>query len=139
MDTQIFVNLPVTDLDRAKAFYVALGYTVNEQFTNDKAAAINISDTIHLMLLTKPFFEGFSPKPIADSTTATACINALTVGTRADVADKVARALAAGGEWTMPPTDYGWMYYQTVADPDGHLWEFMHLDLSNMPAHRAEQ
>lgn len=134
MPRQIFVNLPVADLPRAQAFYTALGFTVNPQFTNEQAACIVISEHIHVMLLLRPFFQGFTHLPVADPTRATAVLNALSCDSRAQVDEMVARALAGGGTTPNPVQDLGFMYQHGFADPDGHQWEVFHMDLSAMPA-----
>jgi uncharacterized protein len=129
MPTQIFVNLPVADLDRAKAFYTALGHTVNPQFTDDNAACIVVSDTIYLMLLVEPFFSGFIPgRAIANAKTHVECLLAMSFDNRAAVDDYVTRGLAAGGTEPRPAQDHGFMYSRALADPDGHTWEPMWMD-----------
>lgn len=124
---QIFANLPVADLARAKAFYTALGFTVNEQFTNEAAACIVVSDTIHVMLLTHGFFQGFTDRPIADGQSTTQMLLALSCADRADVDRFADTALAHGGRSPRPTQDLGFMYSRAVADPDGHIWEPFHM------------
>lgn len=120
---QIFANLPVTDLPRAKAFYTALGFTVNEQFTNEVAACIVVSDTIYVMLLTHPFFKDFTDRPIADGQASTQMLLALSCADRAEVDRFADTALANGGRSPRPTQDLGFMYSRAFADPDGHIWE----------------
>jgi predicted lactoylglutathione lyase len=130
----IFINLPVHDLPRAKAFYEAQGFAFNAQFTDENAAAVVISDTIHVMLLVRPFFQGFlAERTIADAHTTTECLLALTCADRAAVDDFVARGIAAGGREARAAQDLGFMYSRAVADPDGHVWEPFWMD----PAHVA--
>ncbi len=124
---QIFVNLPVTDLPRAKAFYTALGFTVNERFTNEAAACIVVSDTIHVMLLTHGFFQGFTDRPIADGHAGTQMLLALSCADRAEVDRLADTALAHGGRSPRPPQDLGFMVSRAFADPDGHIWEPFHM------------
>ncbi len=124
---QIFANLPVADLPRAKAFYTALGFTVNEAFTNDAAACIVVSDTIHVMLLTHGFFQGFTDRPIADGHAATQMLLALSCADRAEVDRFTDTALANGGRSPRPTQDLGFMYSRAFADPDGHIWEPFHM------------
>lgn len=128
MPTSIFVNLPIEDLDRSKAFFQTLGYTVNEQFTDAKAACIVISETIYVMLLTKPFYRGFLSKDLCDTATHNEVILALSVDDRDGVDAMVARALAAGGRAPLPPRDHGFMYQHGFEDPDGHVWEVFWMD-----------
>ena len=134
MSTQIFVNLPVRDLDKAKAFFNALGYTVNPQFTDANAACLVISDTIYVMLLVEPFFQGFTRKPLCDARTHTEVLLCLSVDSRSSVDAMVAKALAAGGREPMEAKDYGFMYQRGFEDLDGHLWEVVHMDESGPPA-----
>lgn len=130
----IFVNLPVKDLPAAKAFYEAIGFTVNPKFTNDDAAALVLSEAISVMLLTEPFFSGFIPEggKIADPAT-TEVINALSYGSRAEADAVRAKAIAAGGRPWKDPYDYGFMYGVSFTDPDGHVWEAFYMDESQMP------
>ena len=134
MSTQIFVNLPVRDLDKAKAFFNALGYAVNPQFTDANAACLVISDTIYVMLLVEPFFQGFTRKPLCDARTHTEVLLCLSVDSRNGVDAMVAKALAAGGREPMEAKDYGFMYQRGFEDLDGHLWEVVHMDENGPPA-----
>lgn len=128
MATQIFVNLPVRDLAASQAFYRALGFGIDPQFTDDNAACVVLGDTVYAMLLTHDFFRRFTRKELADAQTTTEVINALGVGSRARVDEIADRALASGGSATSDPQDEGWMYSRAFADPDGHQWEVMHMD-----------
>jgi hypothetical protein len=128
MPTMIFVNLPVEDLERSKAFYTALGYGINPQFTDENAACVVISDTIFAMLLVKPFFSRFTSKPVADTATTVGAINALSADRREDVDALADRALAAGGAQTNDPQDMGFMYSRSFQDPDGNMWETLWMD-----------
>ncbi|WP_285666480.1 VOC family protein [Actinorhabdospora filicis] len=130
MDTMIFPNLPVKDLDAAKAFYTALGYEINAQFTDENASAVVISDTIVVMLLREEFFGTFTSRAIADTTTTVEIMNGLGVASRAEV-DRIAdAALAAGGRATGEPQDQGFMYSRGFADLDGHEWSVLWMDPS---------
>ena len=133
MTTQIFVNLPVRDLDRSKAFFTALGYANNPQFTDENAACIVISDTIYVMLLVEPFFQGFTRKTICDARTHTEAILCLSAESRAGVDALADKAIAAGGSETLEAKDYGFMYQRSFQDPDGHQWEVVHMDDATMP------
>ena len=127
MATQIFINLPVTDVQKAQAFYQALGWTSNPDFTDENAAAIVISDTIHVMLLSHDHFRRFTPKAIADTTTTNAAIHALSVEAPELIDDLLDKALQAGAA-EGAPQDYGFMRSRTFTDPDGHPWEIMWMD-----------
>jgi uncharacterized protein len=128
--TQIFVNLPVTDLKRSIAFYTALGYRINPAFTDENAACVVISETIYVMLLTRPFFAGFTPKAISDAHLTTEALLALSMPNRAAVDEIVRKAVAAGGRTYNAPQDHGWMYSHGFEDPDGHIWEVLYADES---------
>jgi predicted lactoylglutathione lyase len=128
MSTKIFVNLPVKDLAVSRRFFTALGYTVNEQFSDDNAASIMISDDIVAMLLAEPYFKTFTTKPIVDATTAAEVILALGVESRAEVDRLADIALASGGSAANEPQDHGFMYGRSFQDPDGHLWEVVWMD-----------
>lgn len=131
MVEQIFVNLPVSDLGASKAFWRALGFDFNPQFTDEKAGCLVMGPNIHAMLLTPAFFAGFTPRAVADARAVTECITALQLGSRAAVDDLVARALAAGSSEPRPAEDHGFMYHRSFEDPDGHIWEAFHM--SAMP------
>ncbi|WP_436786056.1 VOC family protein [Yinghuangia sp. YIM S10712] len=128
MAKMIFVNLPVNDLDKSKAFYSALGFTLNEQFSDETAASFEISDTIVVMLLTKEKFQQFSTKPTADVNSVTGAITALSADSREE-ADRLADiALSSGGRKAQDPMDMGMMYGRSFLDPDGHHWELVYMD-----------
>ena len=133
MSRMIFVNLPVHDLAASMAYYKALGFDHNPQFTDETAACIVISDTIYVMVLTHDRFKEFSSKPIPDAKTQTGALYALSQDSREAVDTIANAALAAGGTETRDVQDYGFMYGRAVADPDGHVWEYTWLDLSQMP------
>ncbi|MEO3753875.1 VOC family protein [Streptomyces sp. B6B3] len=132
MSRQIFVNLPVKDLGRARAFFTEIGFTINEQFSDDNAASVVIEENITVMLLTEPFFRTFTKKDLADTARSTEAILALSADSREDVDALADRALAAGGKPSNEPTDHGFMYGRSFQDPDGHLWEVMWMDPSAM-------
>lgn len=127
MGTQIFVNLPVKDLKRSRAFFESLGYSFNPQFSNDSGACMVIADNIFAMLLTEPFFQTFTRKPVADATTSTEVLVCLSCDSRAQVDALVAKALAAGGKAPNAVQDHGFMYAHGFEDLDGHLWELVHM------------
>lgn len=128
MPTMIFVNLPVSDLERAKAFYTALGFDINPQFTDENAACVVISDTIFAMLLTKPFFSNFTSKAVADTSSSVAAINALSNDSREAVDALADKAILAGGTETRDRQDLGFMYSRGFQDPDGNMWETLWMD-----------
>ncbi|WP_212004430.1 VOC family protein [Chitinophaga sp. HK235] len=128
MATMIFVNLPVKDLDKSMAFFTMLGYTFNEQFTDEKAACMIISDTIYAMLILEKFFKTFTNNEICDTSRHTECINCLSVSSREEVDIIVAKAVAAGATAPKAPQDHGFMYGHGFQDIDGHHWEFMYME-----------
>ncbi|RDI62420.1 VOC family protein [Microvirga subterranea] len=131
MSKLIFVNLPVADLDRAVAFYEAVGAVKNEQFTDHTAACMVFSETIHVMLLTHDKFRQFTPKPIADSKAATEVLICMSEESREAVDATLAKAGAAGGRIDPgPKQDYGFMYGRSFEDPDGHIFEVMWMDVA---------
>ncbi|MEV1294170.1 VOC family protein [Pseudonocardia sp. NPDC049635] len=133
MPNAIFVNLPTSDLATAKAFYGALGFTLNEQFSDEQTASFEISDAIVVMVMTEARFTEFTEQSgTAAPGTAREVINALGVESRDEV-DRIADAgLAAGGSQGGKTQDHGFMYGRSVDDPDGHRWEFVWMDVSAM-------
>ncbi|WP_138992268.1 VOC family protein [Larkinella sp. C7] len=130
MATQIFVNLPVKDLNRSVDFFTKLGYRFNPQFTDEKATCMIISEDIFVMLLVEPFFQSFTKKAIADSTQTTESIICLSAESREAVDELVSKAVAAGGKTPNEKQDQGFMYGHGFEDLDGHLWEVMWMDPS---------
>ncbi|MGW4587445.1 VOC family protein [Amycolatopsis thermoflava] len=128
----IFVNLPVADLDRAKKFWSDLGYEFNAQFTDENAACLVFSDTIYAMLLRHDFFTTFTDKQIIDSAKSTEVLLALSAESREAVDTLVDKAVAAGGRETRDPMDQGFMYQRVFEDPDGHNWEIIWMDPSQV-------
>jgi hypothetical protein len=129
MSKMIFVNLPVRDLAVSTAFYLALGGTLNPQFSNEQASSVMFSDAIGVMLLTHDHYRQFTQRPIGDARRESQALLALTVDSRDVVDATVARATAAGGRPDPNPTqDHGFMYGRSVEDPDGNVWEIMWMD-----------
>ena len=124
----IFVNLPVADISAAREFWSSLGYSFNEQFSDDKALCLMLGDSIFAMLLQRDFFQSFTDKPTIDATTAVQVLNGLAMGSRAEVDALVDAAVAAGATESRPPQDQGFMYERGFADLDGHDWEIMWMD-----------
>ncbi|MGP3685932.1 VOC family protein [Streptomyces sp. IBSNAI002] len=124
----IFVNLPVKDLDAARAFWEKLGYSFNPQFSDETAASLVISDAIFAMLLTEEKFASFATKPVADAAKTTEVMVALSADSRAKVDEVVDAALAAGATEPRPPMDLGFMYGRAFEDLDHHVWEYVWMD-----------
>lgn len=131
MPRTIFVNLPVTDVARATAFYEKLGFERNAAFSNEQASAMVWSDTISIMLLDRAFFQTFTPRAIADAGAVTEVLLCLSFDSREDVDRITDTAGASGGTADVrPPQDMGFMYGRSFADPDGHLFEPMFMDMA---------
>ena len=131
MHKQIFVNLPCKNLSASKAFFAALGYAFNPQFTNELGAGLILGETLYAMLLTEDFARTFTSKPLVDAKTATEVLVCLSCESRAEIDGLVAKALAAGGTAPRPAVDHGFMYAHGFEDLDGHIWELVHM--SGMP------
>jgi uncharacterized protein len=129
---QIFINLPVADLPKSMAFFKALGFSHNPQFSDESGACIVVSDTILVMLLGHARFRDFTPKAICDTSKAVEVLLTLGCESREQVDGLVAKAVAAGGSTYDKPQDYGFMYTHSFVDPDGHGWGLVHM--SAMPA-----
>ena len=134
MSTQsLFVNLPVTDLPKTIAFFTSLGFTFNPKFSNDDATCMIVNEHINVMLLTRPFFAGFTPKPTLDPKDGTAVILSLSVGSRDEVDALLAKALTVGGVEHSPAKDYGFMFQRGFFDLDGHAWEVFYMNEAEFP------
>lgn len=128
MPAMIFVNLPVTDVARATAFYTGVGFTTNSAFSDETTTCIVVSETIYFMIMTRERFAGFAPRPVGDPARETAVLIALTQDSRASVDSFLAAAVAHGGSDNGKPQDYGFMYSQSVSDPDGNVLEVVWMD-----------
>jgi predicted lactoylglutathione lyase len=130
MSKLIFVNLPVSDLARATAFYEAVGAQKNQQFCDHTASCMVFSETIHVMLLTHDKFRQFTPKQIADARTTSEVLICISADSRAAVDEMVDKARAGGKLDPSPKQDHGFMYGRSFEDPDGHIWEVMWMDMA---------
>ncbi len=128
MATKIFVNLPVSDLNKSKEFYTKIGFSINPQFTDDTAACVVISEDIYAMILTHAKFKEFTPKQIADATNTSEVLTALTFDSKEKVDEVFNKAIEAGGSQARPTQDLGFMYSKSFNDPDGHIWEPFWMD-----------
>lgn len=127
--TAMFVNLPVTDLERAKAFYTALGFTINPQFTDHNAACVVVEEGhSYFMILVREYFQTFTDLPLGDPKTSPATSTAIFLDTREAVDAAVTDGLAAGGAEERPAADYGFMYQRQLTDPDGNILEFGYME-----------
>ena len=128
MTTKIFVNLPVTDLQKSISFYEGIGYKKNPQFSDETAACIVVTEDIYIMLLTHPKFKEFTPRIVSDAFNYTEVINALSADSKEEVNAFMDNVLAHGGSEMRDPQDYGFMFSRAFGDPDGHIWELFWMD-----------
>jgi len=126
--TSIFVNIPTSDLERSKAFYLALGAELSPQFTDENAACIVWDENVYFMVLTREYFATFTDKPIIDPATSAQVSIALSRDSREDVDAVLAAGLANGGSEPRPAQDYGFMYSRDLDDPDGNNLGFLYMD-----------
>ena len=129
MSKMIFVNLPVADLERATAFYEAIGAEKNQQFCDGTASCMVFSEAIHVMLLTHDKFRQFTSKRIADARDTIEVLLAISADSREAVDEITKKAIAAGGREARPAEDHGWMYGRSFENLDGHVWEPIWMDV----------
>ena len=132
MITNIFVNLPVKDLNKTVEFFTKLGFTFNPQFTDENATCMIVGKDIFVMLLVEKFFKTFTKKEISDTTKNTEAIVALSAQSREEVDQMMEKVVDAGGKEARDPQDHGWMYGRSFEDINGHLWEIFYMDESAM-------
>lgn len=132
MITQIFVNLPVKDLNKTVEFFTKLGFTFNPQFTDENATCMIVGKDIFVMLLVEKFFKTFTKKEISDTAKNTEMIVALSTQSREEVDQMMEKIVGAGGRESRDPQDHGWMYGRSFEDINGHLWEIFYMDESAM-------
>jgi predicted lactoylglutathione lyase len=125
---KLFVNIPVSDLQRSIRFFEALGFNFNTQFTDATATSMLVGEDAYFMLLTRERFASFARRPVGDSQTETNALFAISVDSRAEVDEMVKKAVAAGGSHAMDPQDHGFMYGWSFYDLDGHHWEVFWMD-----------
>jgi predicted lactoylglutathione lyase len=134
MSTMTFINLPVKDLAKSTAFFTAVGFSFDPQFTDENATRMIISDDASVMLATESFFKTFiTPQDIADTSTTREVVVGLSAESRDQVDDRVEQALAAGAQDLGGPEDDGFMYMRGFRDLDGHQWSFIHMDMAAIP------
>lgn len=133
MATKVFINLPVKDLTKSMNFFQNLGFSFNPQFTDEKAASMVVSDSIFVMLLTETYFKTFINNDVCDAHKSTEVLIALDAASRDEVKSIVAKAQSLGGKQYAQAQDHGWMYQHSFADLDGHKWEIVYMDQSQLP------
>jgi predicted lactoylglutathione lyase len=127
---KLFVNLAVRDLSKSMAFFKALGFEFNQQFTNEQGACMVISDDAYVMLLSEPFFKTFTTQALCDTSKWTEGLFALSCESKAEVDEIVRKAITSGGRHAMNAQDRGFMYGWSFYDLDGHHWEVLWMDPS---------
>jgi uncharacterized protein len=138
MSRQIYVNLPIKNLDRTQAFFTRLGFSFNPKFSSEQGVCMVVAPDISVMLLVEPFFQTFTQKPIANAHESVQVLICLSCESRAEVDELVAKALAAGGTAPSPVRDHGFMYGHAFTDLDGHVWELAYMDPSAAPSGDAQ-
>lgn len=122
MPRNLYVTLPVKDLQRSVDFFAALGFSFNPQFASENGASLVVNDNTSVMLASEAFFSTLTPVPITDARKATEALFALSLDSRAEVDELVRKAVAAGAAAGHDPEDYGFMYHSGFVDLDGHQW-----------------
>jgi len=131
---QIYVNLPVKDVQKTREFWTKLGFSINEQFSDDKTVCVVMKeDNIYVMFLTEEYFQTFSERPVPKGDT-TQVLVAIALSSREEVDQVVNTAVENGASQHEEPQDYGWMYQNSFWDLDGHGWNITFADVSQMPA-----
>jgi uncharacterized protein len=132
--SRLYINLPVSDLQKSVDFYTAIGFTQNLAFTDENASAMNYGDEFTVMLLTHGFAKNYiGSKKIANAHETTELLSALQFDSREAVDIFFEKAISAGGKKTIDTYDHGFMYGRDFEDPDGHIWEAFWMDISQMP------
>ena len=124
----LFVNIPVADLERSKAFFAKLGFTFNSTFTDETAACMLVGEDAFVMLLSREKFAEFTKLQIADPTTHTLALYCFSAASRDEVDTVSAAAIAAGATEADDAEDLGFMYSRSFFDLDGHGWQVMWMD-----------
>ncbi len=125
---KLFVNIPVSDLQRSIEFFEELGFSFNQQFTDATATCMLVGEDAYFMLLTKEKFADFSKRPMGDTRRETNALFAISVNSREEVDAMVEKAIAAGGSHAVEPQDHGFMYGWSFYDLDGYHWEVFWMD-----------
>jgi predicted lactoylglutathione lyase len=133
METKIFVNLPIKELNKYVEFFTQLGFLFNPKFTDDKAACMIIGDKSFSMLITEEFYKTFTHKTICDASKSSEVLISISIENREKVDEMIAKVVKTGGSEYMETKDYGWMYHRSFLDLDHHHWEVFWMDESQMP------
>jgi uncharacterized protein len=134
MPKQIFVNLPIKDVNKSKEFFKTLGFDFNPQFSDKNAICIIVAENIYAMLLVEKFFKTFiEDKQVSNANQSSEVLIAIDAESREEVDNLIEKAVTAGGKEFRKVSDHGWMYGRAFEDLDGHVWEVMYMDKSKMP------
>lgn len=123
----IFVNLPVKNIETSRAFFTTLGFTFNPEYSADRTLCMIVEENIFVMLLQEERFRDFINGDIADAKRSTEVLTCLSAGSREEIDRMIEAALASGGSRWKPVQDHGFMYAGSFQDPDGHVWELVHM------------
>ncbi|AUC10696.1 MULTISPECIES: VOC family protein [Agrobacterium] len=123
----IFVNLPVKNIETSRAFFTTLGFTFNPEYSDDRTLCMIVEENIFVMLLQEERFRDFINGDIADAKRSTEVLTCLSAGSREEIDRMIEAALASGGSRWKPVQDHGFMYAGSFQDPDGHVWELVHM------------
>lgn len=123
----IFVNLPVKNIETSRAFFTTLGFTFNPEYSDDRTLCMIVEENIFVMLLQEERFRDFINGDIADAKRSTEVLTCLSAGSREEIDRMIEAALASGGSHWKPFQDHGFMYAGSFQDPDGHVWELVHM------------
>jgi predicted lactoylglutathione lyase len=134
MSKQVFINLPVKDVEKSMNLYAKMGFTNNPQFSDDAGKCMVWSENIFVMIMTHEKFKSFTTKPIADTKNSLAGIYSLSVDSVDSVNEIVTNAISAGGTEPSEMKDYGFMQQRSIEDLDGHTWEVFYMDMSKFPS-----
>ncbi|WP_116051323.1 VOC family protein [Amycolatopsis palatopharyngis] len=132
MSTKTFINLPVKDLAKSVDLFSAIGLSMNQQFSDENAAYMVVSDDVSVLLQSEPYFRGFTNRDITDTSTSSEVIIGLSAESREQVDELVGKVVAHGGEALGEAEDQGFMYMRGFRDLDGHQWSFLFMDVSMM-------
>lgn len=133
MSSQIFINLPVSNLEKSVSLYTALGFNINPQFSDESGKCMVWNDSIFVMLLSYEKFSMFTNKPIADTQSSVAALYSISVENTDTVHSTMENGLRAGGLEPTPMREYPFMVQRTLEDFDGHTWEIFHMDITKFP------
>lgn len=135
MAKDFWINLPVKDISRSKAFFKSLGFKFNPQYHSDNSCSLLLGDkSVVVMLFEEPAFKGFTSNNISDTQQGTEVLLSFDAQSKEEVDEIIEKVIAAGGTSNHKPADMkGWMYGCVFADPDGHRWNVLYMDMSKMP------